>query len=313
MDSYRFWKLLITVLHFSVYVNGAFHCMTGGREVDANIGKKERQEGMKKPLARVVDGKWVLLKDLVELNHPSTQQKNVSTQQCCALSCRSKIVPTSDLGRAPYRSVVHLFFWTKTRGLYCSGTIIAPQVVLTAAHCVRDTDSDPILAGFVRGKYVAPGNHTVVANVRRFRFFKPCRKVGIPDYALLLLATNPKIPVLNLIGTLKSTKMRAVSVIGFPDVEGVSSFGKMLVDTIQLGNISVNRDYYFEQQLISGHGGSGGPFYAHGSGASSGVFGVATYLILRSGITCPATQRKCGGPGVEGNPFSVKELLASIL
>lgn len=313
-----FWCLALVLLFQSVYVNAVLQCKTGGRDAGSTPNAPKISDVRKRPWARLVRGKWVIVKDPNSqfrtklVGNPPLSEAGVKAQQCCDLKCRSKVVPKANLTKAPFTSVVQILLWTQNYGIYCSGTVIAPQVVLTAKHCVDDTDDQPIQGGYIMGKYTSPGVYTVTANVKRWRYFQTCLNSTVPDYAVLYLTAPTKLPVLSLAGVLTSTAKRTVSVVGFPSVTGVP-FGQMTVDTISLGNLNVDGDNYFIEQLISNPGGSGGPVISSGTGPSAGQLAVATFIAWYSDQTCPATQQLLGGPAVVGSPYNVKSLVSTVL
>lgn len=92
-------------------------------------------------------------------------------------------------------------------GFSCTGTVVAPRVVLTAAHCAEDVESGrftgvhayAVATGVANLRQATRGNVFRVAETHVFPDFDPGRVHG--DAALLILSTPTSVPPLALAGS----------------------------------------------------------------------------------------------------------------
>jgi trypsin len=99
---------------------------------------------------------------------------------------------------------------SKDQGFACTGTVIAPRVVLTAAHCVEDLNlggftaaSDyKVATGRANPRQDETGNVLRVGSTHVFPGFDPGTTRG--DAALLVLASPTPVPAMPLAGAIDS-------------------------------------------------------------------------------------------------------------
>jgi hypothetical protein len=223
----------------------------------------------------------------------------------------------------------------------CSGTLIAPDVVLTALHCVSDFDprtsfvcqSDgtlsPDSSGGTLGPMIDPPSLVSVSvgvrvgtnRVKAKAFYgtgatETCRD----DLAVIVLESAPDLgsaPLVKLRFDTRTKKRDLVRALGYGDTSGTSSVqGRQERDDMTvLGVGAVNTDTTGDPDIIPNtiladegpcHGDSGGPLLAEDTGAQVGV-----YSVLNSTV--------CAGPGVTNTYTNVagfepliREAMASV-
>ncbi len=134
-----------------------------------------------------------------------------------------------------HRAVVALTFQGQA---FCSGTLIAPTVVITAAHCLHQAHVDPRAIAGVRvffGTDVAGAGTTIdVTEIRLHPAFVPDDPEQDDDVALIRLAVEAPVEPLAMGGAPDQGKRLTLVGFGRPDSEvaetGVKRVGQSLID-----------------------------------------------------------------------------------
>lgn len=107
---------------------------------------------------------------------------------------------------AEFPSLAYIEAHEGKHGFSCTGTVVAPRVILTAGHCVEDPETGTITpaadylvaTGVSNPSEAGPGNVFHVAEAHAFPDFDPGALRG--DAALLILATPTSAPPLSIAG-----------------------------------------------------------------------------------------------------------------
>ncbi|HTR75516.1 MAG TPA: serine protease [Solirubrobacterales bacterium] len=105
---------------------------------------------------------------------------------------------------AQYPSLAYIEGLQATEGYACTGTVVAPRVILTAGHCVEDIESSSIVqpadiavvTGISNLKKIEPTDVSQVSEVLAYPSFKPSKLHG--DAGLLILAEPVSAPPIAL-------------------------------------------------------------------------------------------------------------------
>jgi trypsin len=118
-----------------------------------------------------------------------------STAAAANSKATASVIGGHDTTIETYPSLVYIQGVQATAGYACTGTVVAPRVVLTAGHCVEDIESSsivqPQLIGVVSGvsnlEHITDADITPVIQTLAYPGFNPTELDG--DAGLLILAT----------------------------------------------------------------------------------------------------------------------------
>ena len=188
--------------------------------------------------------------------------------------------------RSGWQSAVGI---TDNKGLFCSGTVVHPKLVITAAHCVKGSRGMRVYVGNGRDGGKVQGQYRV-----KSARISPKYKGKDNDIAYLLMANTIKISKSDIPKILfkKSEinkiirKGNKVVLVGFGERENKRSGSKYMVSA-PIKKVNQNEVSIGGNGKDSCYGDSGGPAYGY-IGKSLRVFGV----VSRGG--------KCGRGGIWG-------------
>ncbi len=211
--------------------------------------------------------------------------------------------------------------------VHCSGTLIAPRLVLTAAHCVAGASSSSTLEVLLGSDVTDPA--AVLRRVAGVQVHPDYRKDGDPaDLALLLLAESaPVAPIaLNTTALDGSSVGQSVRLVGFGqtrptgDPPGQKRFGTATLSEVQSTQLRI-----VPGPSLSCHGDSGGPLLSGASGSelligviTTGDPGCATYglnvrvdAFLRDFILPGVAWAAAAAPPPADGPLAGENLCAA--
>ena len=183
-------------------------------------------------------------------------------------------------------------------GWCCSGTLVAPNVVVTAAHCVVGGCSQRI---FVGDDVAFPGDGQVIAVREAIAHpgYRPPSPVS--DLAVLVLAEEANVPHRAIAGAQALRAAATVRLAGYGNTDALSSggYGRRRMVDVPIAGSDPKYGADPETEFVAGaplldrdscNGDSGGPAYVQA--------GDGWYLAGATSRATASSRRPCGDGGI---------------
>jgi secreted trypsin-like serine protease len=181
-------------------------------------------------------------------------------------------------------------------GYFCTGTLIAPNLVLTAKHCGQQFNVKRV---FLKGNDVNKPEKGETINVEKVHE-NPNPKI---DLMILVLEQPSKVAACR-IAKGATAKAKTALVVGFGTINpgGTKGYGKkrkarVPIMTLECGQVDEQAEYgcYADIEMVAGHrglkkdtckGDSGGPLYVEDDEGGYRLLGVTSRGVQASGKPC---------------------------
>ncbi|MEE9384814.1 MAG: trypsin-like serine protease [Nannocystaceae bacterium] len=203
--------------------------------------------------------------------------------------------PVSD---GDFLAVIGIHVEFGERAILCTGTVVAPQVAITAAHCFAQLDNDTPVRVYVGEKLVDPKNTVLAESWGIHPDYNPERKEDTFDYAYIRLAEPLDV------GTIAPIGDQAVfdATIGTGSAVTIVGYGET-----ESGELGVKHEV---TTSITSFTSSGAEFFAGGEGKDSCIGDSGGPALVKhkgewhlGGLLSRGYD--CGEGGVYGVPFAM--------
>lgn len=162
---------------------------------------------------------------------------------------------------------------------FCTGTVIAPRVVVTAAHCLAEPGTTASGIRFALG--ADANNPSSVLRVKRIQFHPSYDDQQIKnDIGVVILSADaPVAPVPVNTAMSSSWVGKSLTFVGYGVTNGATQTGagKKRVVSIPVSQVSTTQFAYQTRGKNTCNGDSGGPAFATDSSGNLTVVGVTSY------------------------------------
>ncbi len=186
----------------------------------------------------------------------------------------------------------------------CTGTVVAPRLVLTAAHCLADVDDDTMVDVYF-GEQIESTNKVAGVEFGAHPMFCPDCKEDIYDYGYVVIASDFTVPGGFILPITEQDEWdqamvegREVTLVGYgedPDVDSADmGIGRKRKVTTTIRRFSDRGLEFYAggMQQDSCNGDSGGPAFIR----------VGDGTVRLAGITSRGSN-PCGNGGYYGTPY----------